>query len=390
MNQRTQAKRIIGLDVHPYIFTAAALSGANALDASTEWCVDRVNIKHLEHVLKKKARPGDIIAMEASGNSFAVAERLFAIGLHPVVLESQGVGKVGKAYCATDKIDAVKIARVYFSGLAHEVWVPNAKAAERRELFFAHRNAVCDSVRERNRIWKFLNQQCVKRPTGLRLAAPTALSALLALREWTPMQQVVLTESVDAFQSAEARRCRFKAKIAEDVTSDPQVLKMIRLLGIREKVAFALAAFIGNVERFENPKKLVAFFGLNPSVSRSGIGGGTGPLSGNGRADVRSLLIQSAQSIMRHGQGQTHKWAVALKMRKGNNIAVAALARKLVVSVWYLLRGLFAPMTEVTEHIKVKLHKIAAVIGKVRLSEMGYKKLAEFEEEKIQLLLGAT
>ncbi len=387
MDHRPQVKRVIGLDAHPYMFSAAALSGTDALSARTEWCVDRVDLRSLERVLKKKAKPGDIIAMEASGNTFAIAERLSVIGLHPVVLESQAVGKIGKAYCATDKIDAVKIARIYFSGLAHEVWVPDAKAAERRELFFAHRNAVRDSVRERNRIWKFLNQQCVKRPIGLRLAAPTALSNLLALRAWTPMQQLVLTESVDAFQTAEARRCRLAVKIAEDVTSDPQVLKMIRLLGIREKVAFALAAFIGNVERFENPKKLVAFFGLNPRVSRSGIGGGTGPLSGNGRSDVRCMLIQSAQSIMRYGQGQTHKWAVALKMRKGNNIAVAALARKLVVSVWYLLRGLFTPMTDVSEHIKVKLHKIASVIGRVRLGEMGYDKLAEFESEKLKLLL---
>lgn len=390
MSNKEQAKRIIGLDAHPYMFSAAALSGANALEARTEWCVDRVNIKNLEKILKKKAKPGDIIAMEASGNSFAIAERLFAIGLHPVVLESQAVGKVGKAYCATDKIDAVKIARVYFSGLAHEVWIPNAKAAERRELFFAHRNAVRDSVRERNRIWKFLNQQCVRRPRGLRLAAPTALPTLLALREWTPMQQVLLAESVDAFQIAEARRRRLKARIAEEVTSDPQVLKMVRLLGVREQVAFALAAFIGNIERFENPKKLVAFFGLNPSVSRSGIGGGNGPLAGNGRSDVRAMIIQAAQSIMRHGQGQTHKWALALKMRKGNNIAVAALARKLVVSVWYLLRGLFTPMTEVTEHIRVKLHKIASTIGKSRLKEMGYDKLVQFEMEKIQLLIGTT
>lgn len=390
MSEGTQERKVIGLDAHPTLFSAAALSGADALQAQVNWVVDRADLRSLETVLRRRTQPGDVVVLEASGNSFAVAERLFAIGLHPVVLESQGVGKVGKAYCATDKIDAVKIARVYFSGLAHEVWVPNAKAAERRELFFAHRNAVRDSVRERNRIWKFLNQQCVKRPAGLRLAAPAALPALLALREWTPMQQVVLTESVDAFQAAEARRRRFRAKIAEDVASDPQVLKMIRLLGIREKVAFALAAFIGHIERFANPKKLVAFFGLNPCVSRSGMGGGTGPLSGNGRADVRSLLIQSAQSILRHGQGPTHKWAVALKMRKGNNIAVAALARKLVVSVWYLLRGLFTPMTEVTEHMKVKLHKIASVIGKVRLREMGYKKLSEFEEEKIRVLIGAT
>jgi len=105
-------------------FSAAALSGADALEARTEWIVDRVDLKSLEQVMKKKAQSGDIIVMEAGGNSFAIAERLFTIGLHPIVLESQAIGKVGKAYCATDKIDAVKIARVYFSGLAHEVWMP--------------------------------------------------------------------------------------------------------------------------------------------------------------------------------------------------------------------------------------------------------------------------
>ena len=70
-------------------------------------------------------------------------------------------------------------------------------------------------------------------------------------------------------------------------------------MGIREQVAFALAAFIGDVERFATPKKLVAFFGLNPRVSFSGIGGSTGPLTGLGRGDVRALRVQGAQSVLR-------------------------------------------------------------------------------------------
>jgi transposase len=390
MEGKEQVKKVIGLDAHPYLFSAAALSGSDALHAQTEWCVDRVDLKKLEQILKKRTQPGDTIVLEASGNSFAIAERLFAIGLHPIVLESQMVGKVGKAYCATDKVDAVKIARVYLSGLAHEVWVPNAQAGQRRELFFAHRNAVGDSVRARNRIWAFLNQHCKKRPRGLRLGAPTALANLLALKAWTELEQTLLKELVQTFQEAEARRKRFRAMIAEEVVNDPQILKMIRLLGIREKVAFALAAFIGTIERFENPKKLVAFFGLNPSVCRSGIGGGNGPLSGYGRSDVRALLIQAAQAILRCGQGPTHKWAVALKMRKGTNIAVAALARKLVVSVWYLLKGFFTPMTEINAHIQVKMHKIASEIGKTRIHEMGFKTMADFEENKLKLLMGTT
>jgi transposase len=387
MNEPKQERRVIGLDAHPYLFSAAALTGPDALQAKVEWCVDRVNLDNLEKVMKKRARPGDVIVLEASGNSFAVAERLFHLGLDVRVLESQAVGKVGKAYCATDKVDAVKIARVYHSGLAHEVWIPDGKAAERRELFFAHRNAVRDSVRSRNRIWAFLNQQCVRKPKDLRLNSKEALNVLLALRPWTSMQKLVITEELEVFQQAEARRKRLRAKIAAEVAGDPEILKLIRLLGIRDKVAFALAAFIGSINRFESPRKLVAFFGLNPCVSRSGISGGNGPLSTHGRGDVRALLIQAAQSIMRYGHGAIHRWALALKMRKGGNIAVAALARKLVVSVWYLLKGFFTPMTEITTHIKTKMHKIASEIGRAALISMGYPSLAAFEEEKLKILL---
>jgi len=387
MERTHQDRKVIGLDAHPYLFSAAALSGPDALQAAVEWSVDRVDLRQLESVLKKHTKPGDVIALEASGNTFAVVARLLAIGLQPHVLESQSVGRVGSTYCATDKSDAIKIGRVYLSGLAHTVWVPDQLASERRELFFAHRNAVKDSTRARNRIWAFLNQQCRQKPKGLRLAETPALQRLLALRDWTPMQQCLLTEYFQSFQEADARRKRLRARIAEEVASNPDILKMIRLLGIREIVAFALAALIGNIERFANPKKLVAFFGLNPSVSRSGISGGNGPLSGYGRADIRSLLIQSAQSILRYGQGSVHRWAVALKMRKGINIAVTALARKLVVSVWYLLKGFFTPMTEITDQLQTKMHKIAAVIGKERIREMGYRRLIDFEKEKLNILL---
>jgi transposase len=387
MGTETQVGKVIGLDVHPTMFSAACLCGLNAMEAKVEWVKDRVGLKDLERVLQRAVQAGDLVALEASGNSFKVAERLLAIGLRPVILESQAVGKVGKAYCATDRIDAIKIARVYLSGLARSVWIPDGKAAERRELFFLHRNAVRDSVRARNRIWAFLNGQCQRNPRGLKLAGKDALKALLALRSWTPMQKTVLEEQLQSFQHAEQQRKRLSARIAEEVSCNPDVLKMTRLLGIRDKVAFALAAFIGTITRFENPKKLVAFFGLNPIVSCSGKSGGNGPLSHYGRQDVRALLIQAAQSILRSGSGPTHKWAVALKMRKGANIAVAGLARKLVVSVWYLLQGAFTQLTEATPSIRIKIHKIVGEIGRPRIRQLGYSSSLAFEKEVLALLM---
>ena len=90
-------RRAIGLDAHPTLFSAAALAGPDALQARVEWVVDRVPLSRLESVLKKRVPAGTVIVLEASGNSFAVAERLAAVGLHALVLESQAVGKVGKA-----------------------------------------------------------------------------------------------------------------------------------------------------------------------------------------------------------------------------------------------------------------------------------------------------
>lgn len=388
--QARRQRRVIGLDAHPYMFSMALLAGEDALNSQVEWVVDKQPLERLEELISKKTEPGDIIAMEAGGNSFAVSTKIAACGRQPIVLESQSVGKVGKTYCATDKVDAVKIARVYMSGLAHAVWKPDAKSSARRDLFFAYRNSVRDAVRCRNRVWAWFNANGLRQPKNFRLSEKGSENMLLAMKAWTPMQKVIIESNVSAFQEADKRRKAFDAMIAEEVTTDPELLKLTRLLGIKHIVAFALMAFIGTIHRFGNARKLVAYFGLMPSVATSGIGGGHGSLAHYGRSDVRSLLMQAAQSILRYGTGSTQKWAVALKMRKGSSLAIAALARKLVVSVWYLLMGFFTPMTEISNTLSIKIHKIVTSIGAKRIVSLGYKSPSDYKKEKLALLLSTT
>ena len=47
MNEE-QGKRIIGLDMHPDVFAAAALVGSNAVQARPEWIQDRQETAKLE------------------------------------------------------------------------------------------------------------------------------------------------------------------------------------------------------------------------------------------------------------------------------------------------------------------------------------------------------
>lgn len=389
MQDRRQLK-VVGLDVHPYMFSMALLAGEDALRSKVEWVVDRQPLDRLEELIHRKTEPGDVVALEAGGNSFNVSQRIAACGRVPIVLESQSVGKVGKTYCATDKVDAAKIARVYMSGLAHVVWNPDAKSSARRDLFFAYRNSVRDAVRCRNRVWAWFNANGLRQPKSFRLSEAGASKRLLSMKDWTPTQRLIIESNVSAFQEADKRRTAFNAMIAEEVAADPEMLKLIRLLGVKHIVALALMAFIGTIHRFASPKKLVAYFGLMPRVSTSGIGGGNGSLAHCGRSDVRSLLIQAAQSIMRYGTGSTHKWAVALKMRKGTPLAITGLARKLVVSVWYLLMGCFTPMSELPKTVATKIHKIVTLIGSDRIKALGYESPAAFKKEKADQLLLTT
>ncbi|MEY4006299.1 MAG: hypothetical protein RLZZ221_2395, partial [Verrucomicrobiota bacterium] len=77
-----------------------------------------------------------------------------------------------------------------------------------------------------------------------------------------------------------------------------------------------------------------------------------------------------------------------LCLRKGHrNIAVTAVARKLTVSIWYLLKGLFRPLASVDDSLKVKLTKLATAIGLPAIRELGFKSKAAFIEEKEAWLL---
>jgi transposase len=124
--------------------------------------------------------------------------------------------------------------------------------------------------------------------------------------------------------------------MAREISRDPQMLKLFKLYGIRTVVAYALIAIIGDITRFQNPKKLVAYFGLQPKVNYSGKKGYTSSLTHYGRKDIRALLVQAAHSILNYAP-QDHplyKWGWKLALKKSKSVAVIALARKITVAVW--------------------------------------------------------
>ena len=196
----------------------------------------------------------------------------------------------------------------------------------------------------------------------------------------------------DKFQQLwqnEARRKKLEQIMIEHLLERPEWARLWRLMGIRHVVAFGLMAMIGDIHRFPNAKKLVGYFGLSPRKVQSGNNakGHEYGMGKTGRGDVRALLTQSAQNAMCQRGSPLHKWGWKIALRKNRNVAVAAVARKLVTAIWYLLKGYYTPALEMDKHLETKLLKLATVLGKQKLQEMGFVRRITFIEhyfEKIQ------
>jgi hypothetical protein len=93
--------------------------------------------------------------------------------------------------------------------------------------------------------------------------------------------------------------------------------------------------------------------------------------AGHGRKDLRGLLIESAQAILR-SHHPLATWGKKLLARKGSvNLAAGAVARKLTVAIWYLLMGRWTPLEEIDERLALKVGKIITSVGPKGLKQLG-------------------
>src|SRR5215210_5513397 len=90
-----QKGRVIGLDAHPDSFAGAILRGRDPATAQIENPSTRVALPQLEDWAERHTCNEDVLVLEASGNTFAVAEWMRKTGRKVVTRDSHRTGKVG-------------------------------------------------------------------------------------------------------------------------------------------------------------------------------------------------------------------------------------------------------------------------------------------------------
>ena len=96
-------------------------------------------------------------------------------------------------------------------------------------------------------------------------------------------------------------------------------------------------AAIGDIARFDSPRKLVSYFGLNPRVRQSGLGAAHhGRISKVGRSHARAMLVEAAWAAAK-APGPLRAFFIRIRARRGHQIAAVAVARKLATLCWHML-----------------------------------------------------
>jgi transposase len=108
--------------------------------------------------------------------------------------------------------------------------------------------------------------------------------------------------------------------------------------GIGPVNALAFLLSIGPVTRFAGSRKIASYLGLNPTEESSGDRRRLGAISKQGNTMVRWLLIEAVQHAVRQDPVLRQDYQ-RLKFRRGHAVAKVAIARKLAVRMYWMLRS---------------------------------------------------
>ena len=130
-------------------------------------------------------------------------------------------------------------------------------------------------------------------------------------------------------------------RIAALEQADPIIALLATAPSVGALTASADVATIDDVTRFHSAHQFEAFLGLVPGERSSGEKRRVGRITKAGNSRARYLLVEAGWRILRSKSVETaalRAWALKIAVRRGNRIAVVALARRLAGILYAMWR----------------------------------------------------
>jgi transposase len=125
--------------------------------------------------------------------------------------------------------------------------------------------------------------------------------------------------------------------IAADALGSVEIRRLMSVPGVNVISAATFMAAVGEIGRFGDPRRLVGYLGLDPQVRQSGSEPARhGRISKQGSTSARHALVEAAWSVVLQ-PGPLRAFYRRLRARRGAQVAIVAVARKLARLFWCLL-----------------------------------------------------
>jgi transposase len=378
MAKKEQAISLAGMDAHSEKIELCLTRWSHGTDPQVRRSIT-TSLAALEATYAAQVPAGTLTVLEASTNAFSIARRLGRIGYEAKVLTADTVAGMSRGDRVNDRIDARNLAVAYARGGAREVLVPAERHEQWRDIWHGYRCAVKDSVKWSNRIWAFCSGHGFELPTRLRRRKAAQVRAQVTGLGWDDEQAFHVNLLLGEYEHACGVRDCYLRRIERIVAGNTEMIRVMQVLGIRFVIAFALVTYIEDARRFATARKLVSYIGLNPRVCESGKQKGHRATSSYGRRDLKTAMVEAAQTALRHGDGGMHRWA-RRKIAEGKhrNEVIVALARKMVCHVWHILMGHPPPEVEPSRTYVTKLTTLGYQLGSESIRAMGYHSAKEY------------
>lgn len=148
---------------------------------------------------------------------------------------------------------------------------------------------------------------------------------------------------IELIATMEAQIAALKKAIKDHIDSDPDLRRDTALLtsipGIGDLTAAYLLGCVGDLRRFDSPRKLDAFAGMNPALRESGKWAGQTRLSKVGHALLRAKLYFPAMAAVRHNVAVRALFERLVGRGKPPKLALGAAMRKLLHIAWGVIHS---------------------------------------------------
>jgi transposase len=319
----------IGLDIHKKHINGCVMDKEGTIKIEQKFNTEP---KYFEKFLKHIDKEDSIITIEACSCWEFVYDYLTDAGYNVVLTNPCQIQKTKRK---TDKLDAKLLADLLRVNMLPTVYAAPRDIRDQRSLTRLKASLTMMRTQVKNKIQAILTRNGIVHDFSdvFGVAGIEYLKSLdLEMRDRYQMDSFL--KIYEHFTN----EIKNTMNLIEDFEIHDPNIKILRSHpGIDYYLALLINGELGNLKRFKSFEKVTSFVGLNPSISQSGDRCYMGHITKQGNKRLRWGLIQAAHVAVMHDSKYAKFFHTVCK-RRNKNIAYVAVARKILKTIYYMLK----------------------------------------------------